>query len=109
MAGYSTAAEGPDWNPRERLAWRNRRLLAERQSWPAGAVEACEQLEVTHRRWSFSWRAENTVKGFERPEGYYATTGGTWRDRTVHAATPEELAQLLTPTTPNPTTERRDR
>lgn len=107
MAGYSTAAEGSAWEPRERLAWRNRRVLAERQGWPDGAVEACEQLEVTHRGWSFSWRTANTIKGFERPEGFYATTGSTWRDITRYGATPEELAEVLM-TTPNRTTERRD-
>jgi hypothetical protein len=105
MAGYSGAAEGPT----PTLAWRNRRVLAERLNWPAGALEACERLELEHSDLSFSWRAANTVKGFERPEGFYATTGSTWRDVTFHAATPEELAELLTPTTPNPTTERGDR
>ena len=95
MAGYSGAAEGPMPAPGEKLAWRNRRLIAERLHWPAGALEACEQLDVTYRGWSFSWRAANTVKGFERPACFYATTGGTWRDRTVYGATPEELAEAL--------------
>jgi hypothetical protein len=95
MAGYSGPAEGPAPKPEERLAWRNRRLTAERLNWPEGALNACEELERTFGRWSFSWRHANTIPGFERPEGYYATTGGTWRDTTVFGATPDELAKQL--------------
>ena len=52
------------------LAWRNRRILAERQDWPDGALEVCESIESEFGDWSPSWMPENTIKGFERPAGF---------------------------------------
>jgi hypothetical protein len=100
MAGYSTAAEGPS-NLAEsdhRLAWGNRRLIAERTHWPAGALEACERLERRFPHWSPMWRHGNHVRGFERPPGFYACEWPPYlsRDaRCVYGVTPEMLAAVL--------------
>lgn len=56
---------------------RNVRLMAERAKWPAGALEACERLEDAYPGWTLWWARANTVKGFERPEGFIAV----WRGR----------------------------
>ena len=104
MAGYSGAAEGSAWDPREQLAWRNRRILSERQGWPAGALTDCEFLEGVFPRWSTTWRFANRVPGFERPAGFYAQewpyTGHY--PRVVYAVTAELLAAVLAQTTPSP-------
>lgn len=54
------------------LAWRNRRLLAERCAWPAGVLEECERLDGEHPDWSVSWLPPNAIPGWERPAGYVA-------------------------------------
>lgn len=52
--------------------WRwNRRRAAER--WPGGALQMCKRLEREHPGWRVSWMAANTISGWERPAGYYAT------------------------------------
>lgn len=56
----------------ETLAWRNRRLMAQRLPYPAGALELCEQFDRDHPWWSTSWMPPNLVKGWERPAGFGA-------------------------------------
>ncbi len=55
------------------LAFRNRRIIAGRTSWPDGVLGECEALDERHPDWSASWIPENTGKGWERPPGYMAT------------------------------------
>ncbi len=62
------------------LEWRNRRIIADRMCWPAGAVETCEEIERKHPGWYPNWHAPNLYKGFEAPAGYYARRRGA-RDR----------------------------
>jgi hypothetical protein len=38
------------------LAWHNRRVLAERLGWPAGALKECERLDDEHPGWRFGYR-----------------------------------------------------
>lgn len=83
MAGYSGAAEGPMPLRRRRrsltergpdLAGRNRRVIAERTGWPAGALEACEQLAAEFPGRAVDWFPEWRIAtpGFDRDEGFYA-------------------------------------
>lgn len=51
---------------------RNRRLMAERRGWPAGALEVCERLDREHPGWSVWWRFATTEPGIEHPAGYVA-------------------------------------
>ncbi|MCY1141395.1 hypothetical protein OWR29_25635 [Actinoplanes sp. Pm04-4] len=51
---------------------RNRRVLAERLRWPAGALEECLRVEKDRPGYNVSWFREWTVPGFERAEGFYA-------------------------------------
>ena len=39
----------------QKLAWHNRRVLAERHAWPAGVLEACERTERDNPTWRFGW------------------------------------------------------
>ena len=84
------------------LAWRNRRVLADRLGWPDGVLEDCERLDREWPRWSIGWWAESRIRGFERPAGFHASITGTsvtwWgplgvrREPWVDAATADELA-----------------
>lgn len=87
-----------EWN--HELLGSNRRLLAERQGWPAGALEACEGLDRKHSGWSVWWRAECTVPGLEHPAGYVADRLDAG-NVIVCGATVEELedAMLAAPVT----------
>jgi hypothetical protein len=80
------------------LAWRNRRVLAERLHWPAGALEDCERLDPLYPRWSITWSPGNTVRGFERPAGFYGFdldyTG--WQPVPAYGATAAELVDAIT-------------
>lgn len=60
------------------LSDRNRRSLAERQHWPAGAIDRCVRLERRHPGWSVWWLPACTNPGWERPAGYTASWGGEW-------------------------------
>ncbi|BCJ45296.1 hypothetical protein GCM10010168_85650 [Actinoplanes ianthinogenes] len=59
----------PDENS---LSWRNRRVMARRTGWPAGALAECERLDREHPGWSFGWLPENRTRGWERPAGFAA-------------------------------------
>lgn len=89
-------AAAHDWreDERERLAWNNRQILADRLHWPDGALQACERIERDHPDWSISWLRENTISGFERPAGYRAVRGG-FHSCVVSAATAEELVRAI--------------
>lgn len=54
------------------LRWRNRRVLARRGGWPAGALAECERLDVEYPGWHFWWLTENVFPGWERPAGFAA-------------------------------------
>jgi hypothetical protein len=54
-----------DLPPGPELAWRNRRIIAARIGWPAGALEACEAVEKARPDWDPYWR-----------DGFYATRRG---------------------------------
>ncbi|GAA2696619.1 hypothetical protein [Actinoplanes palleronii] len=85
------------------LAWHNRRVLAERLHWPAGALEECERLG--RPRWWVVWDLGCTTPGWVRPAGYRAemvgtaitwwTLGGLSSGPWTSAATPAELAERM--------------
>jgi hypothetical protein len=87
----------PKWDSPEVLRVRNLRLIAERTGWPAGAAEACEEMEAKFPDWWVCWSPENTCPGFEDPTGFYATFEGHHRSerRRLYAATADELLALL--------------
>ncbi len=84
-----------DLPPGPQLAWRNRRLAAEREAWPAEALEACERIERTHPGWSPSWRTPNTIKGWEAPAGFYARPAGTLRGGYSYGADAAALVRTI--------------
>lgn len=47
----------------------NRQLAAEQEKWPAGKVEACEELEKLYPGWRITWLPRPHG---DRPPGYYA-------------------------------------
>lgn len=79
------------------LAWRNRRILADRLGWPAGALAACEALDRRFPGWHTSWAPANTAAGFEAPAGYWATDqpGYGHRAGQAHGADPNALAVAI--------------
>lgn len=83
------------------LAWANRRLLAARQGWPEGALEACETIERDQPAWSITWRtatpgwADAWSSQAAQPAGYYATRYEAPRVE-LYAASPDELAAAIT-------------
>jgi hypothetical protein len=54
-------------------AVRNRRIIAERLGWPAGAVEVCEQMEQESPGWWATWVSGGGLTWKE--PGFSATTG----------------------------------
>ncbi len=54
------------------LVWHNRRVAAERERWPVGALQMCEHLDATHPGWTVHWQAEDTRVGRRHPSGYTA-------------------------------------
>lgn len=60
------------------LARTNRRTVARRTGWPAGALAECERLDDVHPGWLAWWLPENRARGWERPAGFSAArnTGG---------------------------------
>lgn len=85
-----------DLPPGDDLAWRNRRIIAERMHWPDGALEACETIERQYPAWYPNWRPANTIKGFEAPAGYYAVRRDRRRDeRPAYGADPAALLAAI--------------
>lgn len=54
----------------------NMKLLADRLSWPDGALETCWDLEKRFPGWRVAWLSENTRRRFEHPAGFWATRDG---------------------------------
>lgn len=54
------------------LIWHNRRVAAEREHWPAGALQMCEHLDAVHPGWSVHWRCYLNIPGWYHPPGYVA-------------------------------------
>jgi hypothetical protein len=65
--------------PEQRLALavNNRRVIAERCHWPAGALQACEEFDARHPGWFVMWSPANTTRGFDCPAGYRAARLGS--------------------------------
>lgn len=86
---------------RAELAWNNRRVLAERLKWPAGALETCEEIERKYPGWSLFWMSENKAMGFERVAGFSAVLVGVRRKTELFDPDPERLedavSQLASP------------
>lgn len=82
------------WPAGREMAWRNRRLLAERLGWPFGAVQECEWAEIEQPGWSPSWMQANDWA--ERPAGYYAWRyDADHRDPIQYGATAAELLKAI--------------
>jgi len=78
------------------LAWRNRQVIAERLGWPAGALEACEAIELAHPDWHPNYRQAITVRGFESPAGFYATRQHAVRhERAAYGVDPQPLRKAI--------------
>ncbi len=71
------------------LAVHNRRILAGRLGWPAGAVEACERFDATRPRWLTMWRDG------ARPGFYSRRTGHDDREPAAYGATLDELSEVV--------------
>ena len=93
-ADVYAAADGPKRPPGLALRRSNMRIFAKRLSWPAGALQACWDLEKRHPGWLVSWLGENTFAGFERPAGYRGVREGFHRAE-VFATEPAKLAELI--------------
>jgi hypothetical protein len=63
---------GPPTGPLT-LPAQNRRIIAERTGWPAGAVEMCERVEAEHPPWDLWWIPETMIAGKRWPQGWTAT------------------------------------
>jgi hypothetical protein len=85
----------PKWPSEFQLRRKNRAVLAVRQHWPEGALQACQDLEEQHPGWYVSWRGENTTPGFERPAGFYATYDHGLHKTEVFSPTLEAVESLL--------------
>lgn len=91
-------AREPLPEPGPALAWRNRRILADRCGWPAGALEECERLDPVYPRWWITWSPANDIPGFERPAGFCGTDLDYWGWHPVPAcgATTAALVDAIT-------------
>lgn len=58
------------------LVWRNRRLIARRTGWPAGALAECERLDAALPDWSVWWLPETRWPDWLRPAGFAAFREG---------------------------------
>ena len=89
----ATAALHP---PGVELAWKNRRLFAEREAWPEGAVEACEDIEREHPDWYPNYSHGGTLGRQHRDAGYYAgRRGAPWEEPPAYGANPQELTAAI--------------
>ena len=80
--------------PGPELAAKNRRMFAELQDWPAGMLEACEQLDREHIGWYTNYQPTATPS---RPEiGYYALRQRRrWHEPPAYGKTPEALSAVI--------------
>jgi hypothetical protein len=58
------------------LAFKNRRVLAERTGWPEGALETCERTEQSYPNYYVNWHDANTWA--RSPAGFYAQYRNEW-------------------------------
>ena len=83
------------------LGRRNARLIAARTGWPAGAIEACEDLAHQYPGLTVAWMPANATEGFEREPGFYAWRSGDnplrrgERRYEWYGATAAELGRVL--------------
>jgi len=88
MSGYF------DLPPGRELAARNRRIIADRASWPERAVKQCEMIESYHPDWYPMWSAGDMPLRPER--GFYALRWDYERgERPIYGATAAELATRI--------------
>ena len=75
-------------------AWKNRRTLAERLGWPAGALEACEEVEQEHPEWHISY-SSGGGRTWSRA-GFYAKRKAAWRPEPApYGANTDELVAAI--------------
>lgn len=74
--------------PGPELLIHSRRAIAERLNWPAGAVEACEEIDRLNPGWQCDWwHARDS-----RPAGFYALhQHHRHLEPHLYGATPSEL------------------
>lgn len=79
------------------LAAANRRVLAERLGWPAGYLEACEQVDADHPGWHATWhRANPGPPAFAHPAEFTAFLRAEHGAvATVHGETVEALLEAM--------------
>lgn len=74
----------------------NRRVIASRTGWPEGAVEACDKLHDAYPDWIPGWQPANTIRGFEKPAGYYASRHNRRHDEpSAYGEDPVDLAVAI--------------
>lgn len=75
---------------------RNREILAERGSWPPGALDACRDLERRHPGWHAWWTDHPWRRDRDVPDGpAYGAAHVTGMADSLYAVTPEELSRLI--------------
>jgi hypothetical protein len=77
------------------LRRRNQAVLAERLRWPAGALQACADLEDRHPGWYVSWMIENVTPGWERPAGFHATYEGVHHRAEAFRTDVRDIAEVM--------------
>lgn len=66
----------------------NRRIIAERLGWPAGAAQACQNIEADNPGWSAYWQPADA----RHAEGWYAIHDNHFHlEPPMYGATPEQL------------------
>ena len=80
--------------PGPELLAKNRRLLAQREHWPDGALQGCEQVDADHPGWATWWRRAD---GWTPAAGFYAQRHGETGPRypRPYGATPDELGAAI--------------
>jgi hypothetical protein len=67
-------------------------VLAERQRWPAEAVEECERIDRLAPGWWTTYRPASDHSGVPMPAGYYALREREHgRQRPAYGTQPDEL------------------
>ncbi len=88
------------------LAHANRRVIAERCHWPAGALADCERINARHPGWWITWSA--AYRYSSRPAGFYGQQrdgkgrayGKTARELEAEIQLQPDVRRGLTPVTP---------
>lgn len=76
------------------MAWWNRRTAAERENWPHGALQACQDIQHRHPGWHPTYRRPDPTR---EKGGYYAhRQRGLWGGaREAWGETPEDLEKAI--------------